>query len=80
MTTTGKSAVNQEGLLTLEQPLLRVPQEQLKRAIKYSQKLLEKDLLNLVSTLEKAPQDNVRSLEQKLQSIKKKVPFLILII
>ncbi|TPX32337.1 hypothetical protein SmJEL517_g04540 [Synchytrium microbalum] len=42
-----KKTLNQEGLLSLEQPLIRVPLEQFRRAFKTSQKYIEKDLAAL---------------------------------
>jgi macrophage erythroblast attacher len=39
--------VNQDALLTLEQPLIRVPLEQLKKTFRNQQRLIEKELQNV---------------------------------
>ncbi|TPX41690.1 hypothetical protein SeMB42_g05036 [Synchytrium endobioticum] len=45
-----RKTLNQDGLLSLEQPLVRVPLEQFRRAFKTSQKYIEKDLAALATT------------------------------
>lgn len=82
-----KSRLNHEGLLQLEQPLLKVrylsqvPLEQLKRAFRSSQKLVEREIQNV---LQKAPliaaasssEDSRQMREEtisKLNNLKRKV-------
>ncbi|KAJ3394529.1 GID complex subunit containing RING finger motif [Lobulomyces angularis] len=59
---TQKRELSYEGLLSLEQPLIKVPLEQFKRAIRNSQKYIEREMLHLNA--------------QVLEFSKKKVPSL----
>ncbi|KAH6574376.1 hypothetical protein BASA82_000758 [Batrachochytrium salamandrivorans] len=47
-----QTKLNHEGLLTLEQPLIKVPLEQLKRVLRTSQKHVEKEMATLSAQLE----------------------------
>ncbi|KAK5671376.1 GID complex subunit containing RING finger motif [Batrachochytrium dendrobatidis] len=47
-----QAKINHEGMLNLEQPLIKVPLEQLKRALRTSQKHVEKEMLALSTQVE----------------------------
>lgn len=61
--------LNSEGLLALEQPLIRTPIEQLKRAVRTSQKFIERELSSLCS----AKSTDVDTIVNRLQTLKRKL-------
>jgi hypothetical protein len=76
-----KVSVNVDGMIGLEQSLIKVPIEQLKRAFKQSQKHLEKDLVAITAAAEglgskDTPEDILKTIENmtnRLVSLKRKV-------
>ncbi|KAI9341809.1 CTLH/CRA C-terminal to lish motif domain-containing protein [Zopfochytrium polystomum] len=72
-----------DGLVSLEQPLIRVPLEQFKKAFKSSQKAFEKDLSAVVSSAESlvakangSPEESIKIMDAmivRLQSLKRKL-------
>eukprot|EP00842_Homolaphlyctis_polyrhiza_P005400 jgi/Hompol1/5861/HPOL_001115-RA len=77
------SKLNHEGILNLEQPLIRVPLEQLKKAFRTSQKYIEKEMTTLSTQMDAAmakaptkPEEAIAILDTtltKLQNLKRKL-------
>jgi macrophage erythroblast attacher len=73
------SKLNQDAILLLEQPLIKVPLEQLKRQLKSTQKTIEKEVLFLTNRIPELQQSNdatkIKDLVDRLHKLKKKVVF-----
>jgi macrophage erythroblast attacher len=69
--------VNHDGILNLEQPMVKVPIEQIKRQFRNSQKHIEREMSNVAAKAAEMAQkesfDLVPELVNRLQVLKKRV-------
>lgn len=81
-----RNKINHDGLLQLEQPLIKAPLEQLKKSFRISQKYIEKEMMRLTSSINDLvtktnqnkiqPEDAMKTLESlvnRLNSLKRKL-------
>lgn len=67
--------VNQEGLLTLSQPILKVPLEAIKKQFRNTQKLIEREIQTIATRIIDLSSNggNVEDLINRLKTLKSRV-------
>lgn len=80
---TMSNQINFEGLLVIEQPLIKVPIESLRKTIRNSQKYVEKEaasfpdlLSNLANQEPAARMESLKNVKKRMENLKRKVKLL----